>query len=305
MSIKECYEILGVSKRNTDEEIRHAYREKAKMCHPDICKTSKSVDEFAAISEAYDTIIKYRNKKRSTMNKIIEIFPMSALKSKQEEKPTEKRDDMDVVVSHRGSDVYTTLEISFDEAVLGCRKEIQSQREEKCQCVNEGYNPKDCNICKGKGKITRKVIYEINVPRGVFSGQILKIKGKGNESEDGGGYGDLIINVQVQPKKGFVRVGQDIMYRMHITFPEAVLGTVQKVPTVYGWENCEIPAGTRSGTQLCLSGKGVIDEETGEVGNQYVTINIEIPRIIRTEGTESLLRSVQEKLYDENELFTK
>ena len=70
------------------------------------------------------------------------------------------------------------------------------------------------------------------------------------------------------------------------------------VPTAYGTVNCEIPAGIKPGEQLCLAGKGVIDEETGEVGCQYVNITIDIPKIEKTEDIEILLRQVQDKLYD-------
>lgn len=100
----------------------------------------------------------------------------------------------------------------------------------------------------------KKFIYEISIPRGIFSGQVLKIKGKGNVGINGGENGDLVINIQVKQKQCFVRTGQDVVYYMTISFPQAVLGAVINVPTAYGTVNCEIPAGIKPGEQLCLVG---------------------------------------------------
>ena len=102
--------------------------------------------------------------------------------------------------------------------------------------------------------VLKKFIYDISIPRGIFSGQVLKIKGKGNVGINGGENGDLVINIQVKQKKGFVRTGQDVVYYMTISFPQAVLGAVINVPTAYGTVNCEIPAGIKPGEQLCLAG---------------------------------------------------
>ena len=64
----------------------------------------------------------------------------------------------------------------------------------------------------------------------------------------------LVINIQVKQKQGFVRTGQDVVYYMTISFPQAVLGAVINVPTAYGTVNCEIPVGIKLGEQLCLAG---------------------------------------------------
>ncbi len=111
------------------------------------------------------------------------------------------------------------------------------------------------------GKVLKKFIYEISIPRGIFSGQVLKIKGKGNVGINGGENGDLVINIQVKQKKGFVRTGQDVVYYMTISFPQAVLGAVINVPTAYGTVNCEIPAGIKPGEQLCLAGYSFKDKK--------------------------------------------
>ena len=105
------------------------------------------------------------------------------------------------------------------------------------------------------------LIVNWSIPRGIFSGQVLKIKGKGNVGINGGENGDLVINIQVKQKKGFVRTGQDVVYYMTISFPQAVLGAVINVPTAYGTVNCEIPAGIKPGEQLCLAGYSFKDKK--------------------------------------------
>ena len=71
----------------------------------------------------------------------------------------------------------------------------------------------------------------------------------------------LVINIQVKQKQGFVRTGQDVVYYMTISFPQAVLGAVINVPTAYGTVNCEIPAGIKPGEQLCLAGYSFKDKK--------------------------------------------
>ena len=73
----------------------------------------------------------------------------------------------------------------------------------------------------------------------------------------------MVINIQVKQKKGFVRTGQDVVYYMTISFPQAVLGAVINVPTAYGTVNCEIPAGIKPGEQLCLAGYSFKNKKKG------------------------------------------
>ena len=282
MDIKECYEILGITKKATDEQVKKAYREKSKQFHPDLHRDDKDATaKFAKVSEAYRLILENREKKHKSIFNFGTIFSDAGSKTNTEKKKetTKSEKPESEQKGIRGSDVYTTVEIAFEESILGCRKEITVQHEEICPCSKEENRTDNCTICNNTGKV-------------------LKIKGKGNVGINGGENGDLVINIQVKQKKGFVRTGQDVVYYMTISFPQAVLGAVINVPTAYGTVNCEIPAGIKPGEQLCLAGKGVIDEETGEVGCQYVNITIDIPKIEKTEDIEILLRQVQDKLYD-------
>lgn len=299
MDIKECYEMLGITKKATDEQVKKAYREKSKQFHPDLHRDDKDATaKFAKVSEAYRLILENREKKHKSIFNFGTIFSDAGSKTNTEKKKETTKSEKPEQKGIRGSDVYTTVEITFEESILGCRKELTVQHEEICPCSKEENHTDNCTICNNTGKVLKKFIYDISIPRGIFSGQVLKIKGKGNVGINGGENGDLVINIQVKQKKGFVRTGQDVVYYMTISFPQAVLGAVINVPTAYGTVNCEIPAGIKPGEQLCLAGKGVIDEETGEVGCQYVNITIDIPKIEKTEDIEILLRQVQDKLYD-------
>ena len=252
------------------------------------------------VSEAYRLILENREKKHKSIFNFGTIFSDAGSKTNTEKKKETTKSEKPEPEQKgiRGSDRIYHSRNTFEESILGCRKEITVQHEEICPCSKEENHTDNCTICNNTGKVLKKFIYDISIPRGIFSGQVLKIKGKGNVGINGGENGDLVINIQVKQKKGFVRTGQDVVYYMTISFPQAVLGAVINVPTAYGTVNCEIPAGIKTGEQLCLAGKGVIDEETGEVGCQYVNITIDIPKIEKTEDIEILLRQVQDKLYD-------
>ena len=253
MDIKECYEMLGITKKATDEQVKKA----SKQFHPDLHRDDKDATaKFAKVSEAYRLILENREKKHKSIFNFGTIFSDAGIKMNTEKKKETTKSEKPEPEQKgiRGSDVYTTVEITFEESIFGCRKEITVQHEEICPCSKEENHTDNCTICNNTGKVLKKFIYDISIPRGIFSGQVLKIKGKGNVGINGGENGDLVINIQVKQKKGFVRTGQDVVYYMTISFPQAVLGAVINVPTAYGTVNCEIPAGIKPGEQLCLAG---------------------------------------------------
>lgn len=221
MDIKECYEMLGITKKATDEQVKKAYREKSKQFHPDLHRDDKDATaKFAKVSEAYRLILENREKKHKSIFNFGTIFSDAGSKTNTEKKKETTKSEKPEPEQKgiRGSDVYTTVEITFEESILGCRKEITVQHEEICPCSKEENRTDNCTICNNTGKVLKKFIYDISIPRGIFSGQVLKIKGKGNVGINGGENGDLVINIQVKQKKGFVRTGQDVVYYMTISF---------------------------------------------------------------------------------------
>lgn len=287
MTEKECYEVLGISKKSTDMELKQAYKQLAKIYHPDMRLGDNSAKKkFLEVQEAYETIIDIRAKRKQRIEKIIKTFV-----------PTSEKEVQNTVdTPHRGRDIYSILEISFEESILGCKKQIHISKNVFCDCTKD--NRSNCPKCQGKGIYRKAQIIEIQVPKGVFNGQTLKIRGKGNSSTDCGENGDLLINVHIQPNDVFFRKGIDIYTKLIITYPEAVLGTNKIIPTVYGNVECVIPPGIQNNAKLELRGKGIIKEKDNVEGNEYVIVNIEIPKHI-TEKQKNIIMELQH-LFNEN-----
>lgn len=295
MTEKQCYSLLGIYKQATDEEVKQAYRLAAKKWHPDFNVGSKEAEQkFIEIAEAYHTILEIREKKKRFSLK--KIFVSSINNSDETEKQT-------VHIYRKGVDIHYNLEISFEEAILGCKKVISIEKDRRCQCYEQdGHIDYRCPKCHGSGKCRKKVLIEINVPQGIRSEQTMRIKGKGNVGDIGAENGDIIIKVFVLKNKRFYQKGKDLYIKQEITFPEAVLGTTKTVPTLYGNVELTIPPGTQSRTKFCLEGRG-IPNLNGEVGDEYVVVSVVIPIIHNTKINVDFLSVVQKKLYDENSLY--
>ncbi len=152
---------------------------------------------------------------------------------------------------------------------------------------------KKCEICHGKGYNTKQVDVDIKIPAGIVTGQQLRVTGKGERGENGGGYGDLYVEISVKPHKHFTREGNNIHISIPISAVDATLGTTLDVPTVSGDVSLTIPAGTQPNTKLRLKGKGVKDLRSSHYGDQYVEVVIEIPKKISRQE-----KDLYEKLKD-------
>ncbi|NLW14849.1 MAG: molecular chaperone DnaJ [Erysipelothrix sp.] len=137
---------------------------------------------------------------------------------------------------------------------------------------------KFCEVCHGRGFNSKQVDVEIKVPAGIISGQQLRVSGKGERGENGGGYGDLYVEISVSNHEYFIREGNDIHLRIPVSIVDATLGTSIEVPTVSGKVELKIPSGTQPNTKFRLKGKGVKDLRSSRHGDQYVEVNIEIPK---------------------------
>jgi molecular chaperone DnaJ len=135
-----------------------------------------------------------------------------------------------------------------------------------------------CSSCRGSGetKYTRKL--RIKIPPGVDNGTRIRIHGEGSPGISKGPRGDLLVTFRVQGHDTFERKGNDIYTELKISLVQALLGAEIEVPTVNGRVNMKIPAGTQPGTLLRLKGKGISSIKSSKTGDQFVKINIEIPR---------------------------
>jgi len=151
-------------------------------------------------------------------------------------------------------------------------------------CSGQGKIIKEkCEKCGGNGYKETKETLKFKIPKGTPDGLILKFKERGHTGKNGGGYGDLYIQIEVKPHKIFERRGDDIYLESEIDVVTAVLGDEITVPTVHGEVKIKIKPGTQSGTVLRLSGKGAPKIRGNGNGDQYIKIQIKIPKRLTRE----------------------
>ena len=159
------------------------------------------------------------------------------------------------------------------------------------RCHGTGKIVKDpCNTCKGAGRVRKTKKYEVNIPKGIDNGQTIRLANKGEVGENGGGYGDLLVTVYVQPHRVFARKGFDVYCDVPISFVQAALGGEIVIKTIDGEQKYTVKPGTQPETVITLRGVGVPNLRNPKVrGNQVVTLKVKIPTEL-DERQKGLLR---------------
>lgn len=146
-------------------------------------------------------------------------------------------------------------------------------------CHGTGKQIKEpCTTCRGAGKVRKAKKFEINIPKGIDNGQTIRLAGKGEIGEHGGGYGDLLVTIYVQPHRAFVRKGNNIYCDVSIDFVQAALGGEITIQTVDGEQSYTVKPGTQPETVVTLRGVGVPNLRNPKIrGDQIVTLKVKIP----------------------------
>ena len=226
------------------------------------------------------------------------------------------------------------MNISFEEAAFGCKKEVTVGRVEKCaDCKGTGCAPgttpeicpdckgtgtvrttqrtpfgmaqstspcskcrgtgkiihQPCKTCRGMGSVRRQHKINVTVPAGIDDGQAISLHGQGNEGANGGPAGDLLVSVIVRPHARFERDGNSVLLLQDISYAQAALGAEIEVPTIDGPVKLTIPEGTQPGSTFRLRGKGIPYLRGSGRGDQFVTVNVKVPKGL-TGSQKELLR---------------
>ncbi len=135
-----------------------------------------------------------------------------------------------------------------------------------------------CDTCYGHTKIKEQAKISVKIPPGVDNGTSIRIKGKGEAGESGGPSGDLYVVIRIEPHPVFIRQGDDLVCKIEIPYPIAVLGGEVDVPTIDGTKlKIMVPAGTQSNKVFRVRNKGMPDLHTGKRGDLYVEVSIQVP----------------------------
>ncbi len=152
-----------------------------------------------------------------------------------------------------------------------------------------------CSKCHGAGAVKKQKNISVNIPAGIDHNQTISLRGQGNAGLNGGPTGDLLITISIRPHEYFQREGSSILYEMPVSVTQAILGAELEVPTLDGKVKYSIPEGTQSGTVFRLKGKGVPFLRGNGRGDQFVTVNVTIPKNLTSEQRE-IVRQLDESL---------
>ena len=156
-------------------------------------------------------------------------------------------------------------------------------------CGGEGRIIKErCPSCYGEGIKLGEVTVKVTVPSGVENGNYLTLRGQGNAGPRGGAAGDLIVVLEEIPHELFSRKGNDVIYTLAVSFPDLVLGTKVDVPTLDGAVKLTIPPATQPETMLRIPGHGIGHLKGSGRGDQYVKVNVYVPKDISHQDKELL-----------------
>ena len=146
-----------------------------------------------------------------------------------------------------------------------------------------------CSECRGSGQVHHHRMIKVRVPAGISDGQTISMRGQGNGGENGGPAGDLLVNVTVLPDSRFQREGNDLYMDRAVSFAQAVLGAELEIDTIDGKVKYTLPAGTQPGTVFRLRGKGAPSVSGRGRGDQYVTVQVQVPTNLTGQQKDALL----------------
>ncbi len=361
MSKRDFYDILGVTKSATAEEIKKAYRKLAIKYHPDKNPDDKSAeDKFKEGAEAYEVLSNPEKKQRydqyghagvggasggggyggggMNMEDIFSQFgdifggggggsPFDSFFGGGQSRGGGGRRVA------KGTNLRIKVKLTLEEIANGAEKKIKVNKQISCKtCDGSGAKDKSsvsscktcggsgavrrvtntilgamqttatcptchgsgqqitakCGACHGEGTTRGEETITINIPAGVSEGMQLSMAGKGNAAPNGGIPGDLIILIEELPHEFLKREGNNVVYDLHVSIPDAALGASVEVPTIDGKAKIKIEPGTQSGKLLRLKGKGIPEVNAYHRGDQIIHVNIWTPKALNSEERELL-----------------
>lgn len=348
MGKRDYYEVLGVSRNATKDDIKKAYRKQALKFHPDKNPGDKKSEEsFKEAAEAYEVLSNDEKRARydrfghagmngagggfsgggMTMEDIFSSFgdifgdAFGGFGAFGGSRRSGRR-------VNKGSNLRVKVRLNLSEIVHGTEKKIKVTKYDTCtQCGGTGaadsHSLSTCSTCHGSGHVTRLTntllgqmqttsvcpacggegkiitkkcpacygegivqkedIIKINIPAGVAKGMQMTVSGKGNAPRRGGVHGDLLVVIDEEDHPELIREGNDLIYNLFISVPDAILGTHVEVPTVENNVKIKIEPGTQPGKILRLRGKGLPEVNGYGRGDLLVNVNVWIPRNISKE----------------------
>ena len=346
---RDYYDVLGVSRSATEEEVRRAFRRQAMEHHPDRNKSEEAGERFREINEAYQVLSDAERRRQYDRFGHAGVGAAAGARGRGADDLNDLFGGIgDIFESffggagrsraQPGRDLETTLTLSFEEAVFGAKKELGVRRVRLCAlCAGSGSEPghpparcancggsgrvrrvqrsifgqfvqeAGCNVCAGMGEVIATPCsrckgarreraeqpIEVDVPAGVETGVRLSLRGQGDAGDYGAPPGHLYVLLRVKPHPRFERYGNDILFDLPLTFPQAALGDAVDAPTLEGSVKVKVPPGTQSGAEFRFKGMGVPRLRGGGRGDYVARARVETPQKLSKEQ-----RRLMEQLRD-------
>jgi DnaJ-class molecular chaperone len=280
--INSYYGILGITKISNKKEIISAFRRLARKYHPDVnSKNSYNEKKFKEINEAYQVLSDEKSRKdyddfgeqwryadQIRSNQINNNFKFnnffnfnSSSRSNFEEKQVHKME----------------ISVSLKELYLGTKRIILLKDKTNCiQCDNfEKSNSSKCTVCNGKGKILESKKIELNIPKGLKDGGLIKVKTPDSR----------IINFYVKQvlEENFIRKGNDLYTKVELNYLDAILGGEVILKTLNKPISLKIPPGTKNSSLFKIQDKGMPIINSDKFGSLIVEVNIIVPSKVSNE----------------------
>src|SRR6056297_2989558 len=279
---EDPYEVLGVKKTATQDEIKKAYRKLAKKLHPDLHPGDAGKKaEFQAVAAANDLLSDPEKRKRYDAGEFVargHERPERPSYHQYADQEAGRRYDPGAGMGgfQDASDLFSDL---FGRRRAGGGGQYRQEFHARGQDARYHLDVDFLDAARGtKRSVTMpdgKAI-EITVPPGLKDGQTLRLRGKGGAGFGDGPPGDALVTIGVLSHPVFTRDGDDIEMELPITLDEAVLGAKVDVPTISGMVSMSVPKGASSGRRLRLKGKGIV-RASGKAGDQNVRLKIVLP----------------------------
>ena len=330
VKFRDYYEVLGVPRTASDDEIRKQYRKLAREHHPDVNPGDKVAEErFKEINEAYQVLSDPDKRK-----KYDELGPNWRAGADFTPPPgwqgagrTDFRDFSDIfgdggaqsgfsdffeslfgarargrggTFRSKGENVEAEITLTLEEAHRGVKRTIAFQIEEPCpECGGTGIKDgKMCPTCRGSGRVQHSRSLEVTIPAGVRDGSVIRLAGQGVPGINGGPPGDLLMHVRLLPHRLFHVTGaDDVELELPAAPWEAALGARVPVPTLDGSVEMTIRPGTQAGQRMRLRGQG-LNRRGGGRGDLYVKIKIVNPLKLTPEERALYERLATESKFD-------